>query len=61
MSDLATGLALVLVLEGVLWALAPGGMKRAAMIALGLENSQLRAGGLAAAGAGVLLIWLLRS
>jgi len=61
MSELATGLALVLVLEGVLWALAPDGMKRAAMLALGLENSQLRTGGLIAAATGVFLIWLLRA
>lgn len=60
MSDLVTGLALVLVLEGVLWALAPDGMKRAALMALGLENSQLRTGGLVVAATGVFLIWLLR-
>ncbi|MGI9494280.1 MAG: DUF2065 domain-containing protein [Geminicoccaceae bacterium] len=61
MSELATGLALVLVLEGILWALAPNGMKRAALIALGLENSQLRTGGLIAAATGVFLVWLLRA
>lgn len=60
MSDFATGIALVLVLEGLLWALMPDGMKRAAALALGLENSQLRTGGLAAAALGVFLIWLLR-
>lgn len=61
MSELVTGLALVLVLEGILWALAPDGMKRAAMVALGLENHQLRTGGLAIATVGVFLIWLIRS
>ena len=60
MSDLATAIALVLVLEGILWALAPDGMKRAAMMALSLENSQLRNGGLAVAAVGVFLIWLMR-
>lgn len=60
MSDFATAVALVLVLEGVLWALVPDGMKRAAMMALTLENNQLRTGGLAAAALGVFLIWLLR-
>ncbi len=60
MSELATALALVLVLEGILWALMPDGMKRAAMLALSLENSQLRNGGLVAAAAGVFLIWLMR-
>lgn len=60
MSDFATAVALVLVLEGVLWALAPDGMKRAAMMALTLENRQLRSGGLVAAALGVFLVWLLR-
>ena len=60
MSDFATAIALVLVLEGILWALTPGGMKRAAMMALSLEDSQLRSGGLAAAAVGVFLIWLMR-
>lgn len=61
MSDLATGLALVLVLEGILWALAPDSMKRAAMLALGLENHRLRTGGLMVAAVGVFLIWLMRA
>jgi len=60
MSDFMTAAALVLVLEGVLWALMPDGMKRAAMMALSLENSQLRSGGLAAAAIGVFLVWFLR-
>lgn len=60
MSDFATAVALVLVLEGVLWALLPDGMKRAAMMALTLENHQLRSAGLAAAALGVFLVWLLR-
>jgi uncharacterized protein YjeT (DUF2065 family) len=60
MSDFTTALALVLVLEGLLWALMPDGMKRAAMLALSLENSQLRNGGLAIAAVGVFLIWLMR-
>ncbi len=60
MSDFTTALALLLVLEGLLWALMPDGMKRAAMLALSLENSQLRNGGLAIAAVGVFLIWLMR-
>ncbi len=60
MSEFATAIALVLVLEGILWALMPDGMKRAAMLALSLENNQLRNGGLAAAAVGVFLIWLMR-
>ena len=60
MTDLATALALVLVLEGLLWALAPDGMKRAAALALGMANSELRIGGVVAVAVGVLLVWLLR-
>jgi uncharacterized protein YjeT (DUF2065 family) len=60
MTDLATALALVLVLEGLLWALAPEGMKRAAALALGMANGQLRIGGVVAVAVGVLLVWLLR-
>lgn len=60
MTDLATAIALVLVLEGLLWALSPNAMKRAAAVALGLANEQLRIGGLVAVALGVLLVWLLR-
>jgi uncharacterized protein YjeT (DUF2065 family) len=60
MTDLLTALALVLVLEGALWAIAPDGMKRAAVVALSMANQQLRTGGLIAVALGVLLVWLMR-
>jgi uncharacterized protein YjeT (DUF2065 family) len=60
MADLGTALALVLVIEGVLWALFPEGMKQAATRALLIEPRSLRLGGLASAGLGVLLVWLIR-
>jgi uncharacterized protein YjeT (DUF2065 family) len=60
MIDLATAVALVLVLEGLLWAVSPRAMKRAAALALGLADEQLRLGGLAAVAVGVLLVWLMR-
>jgi uncharacterized protein YjeT (DUF2065 family) len=60
MTDLLTALALVLVLEGALWAIAPDGMKRAAVVALSIANQQLRTGGLIAVALGVLLVWLMR-
>jgi hypothetical protein len=60
MIDLATALALVLVLEGLLWAVSPSAMKRAAAMALGLANEQLRLGGLVALALGVVLVWLVR-
>ncbi len=60
MTDLATGVALVLVLEGLLWAVSPGAMKRAAEMALALADQQLRLAGLVAVAAGVVLVWLVR-
>lgn len=60
MVDLGTALALVLVVEGVLWSLFPDAMKQAAARALVIESGQLRIGGLAFAGFGVLLVWLIR-
>jgi uncharacterized protein len=60
MSDLWTSLALVLVIEGCLYALFPEGMKRAAARAVAVPPQALRVAGLAAAGAGVALVWLVR-
>ena len=60
MIDFGTGLALVLVIEGVLWSLFPDAMKQAAARAIMMESGQLRVGGLAFAGFGVLLVWLIR-
>ncbi len=60
MSDLWTSLALVLVIEGCLYSLFPEGMKRAAARAVSVPPQALRAAGLAAACAGVALVWLVR-
>lgn len=60
MRDFLTALALVLVIEGVLWALFPDGMKRAAAMALALDSGRLRAVGLLAAAIGVLGVWMIR-
>jgi uncharacterized protein YjeT (DUF2065 family) len=60
MADLGTALALVLVVEGVVWALFPERMKQAAARAIMLDAGPLRMGGLAFAGLGVLLVWLIR-
>ena len=59
-TDLLTALALVLVIEGALLALFPGGMKRLWEMAGEMPQSALRAGGLGAAVVGVLLVWLIR-
>jgi uncharacterized protein len=60
MRDLWTALALVLVIEGVLYALFPEGMKRAAAQALAIPPQALRVAGLAAICLGVVLVWLVR-
>jgi uncharacterized protein YjeT (DUF2065 family) len=58
--DLWTALSLVLVIEGVLYALFPDGMKRMVSQMVLVPASVLRFAGLAAAFAGFGLVWLLR-
>jgi uncharacterized protein len=60
MRDLGTAVALVLVIEGVLYALAPEGMRRVAARTAAVPPQTLRGAGLAAACVGVMLVWLLR-
>ena len=60
MRDLLTALALVLVIEGGLYALFPEAMKRAAARALLVPPQALRLAGLGAACVGVVLVWLVR-
>lgn len=60
MRELGTGLALVLVIEGIVYALFPEGMKRVATRTLVVPPQTLRLAGLAAACVGVILVWLLR-
>ena len=60
MRDLWTGLALVLVVEGVLYALFPQGMKRAAARMILVSPQTLRGVGLLVAVIGVAIVWMLR-
>jgi hypothetical protein len=60
MRDLGTALALVLVIEGILYALFPQAMKRAAARAMAVPPQVLRLAGLAVACLGVALVWLVR-
>jgi uncharacterized protein YjeT (DUF2065 family) len=60
MSDLVVGLGLVLVLEGLLWALAPSMARRLLEMANETPPSTLRATGWAAVAAGAFLVWLIR-
>lgn len=55
-----TALALVLVIEGLLYALAPDGMKEMAAIALETPAGYLRLAGLVAMTVGVGIVWVIR-
>lgn len=58
--NIVTAVALVLVIEGLLYAIFPAGMKRMMEQALVMPEGSLRTAGLAAAILGVFVIWLLR-
>ena len=60
MDDLWTALALLLVIEGSLYALFPGPMRRVIAEALTLPEGRLRMAGLCAAVVGVGIVWALR-
>jgi uncharacterized protein YjeT (DUF2065 family) len=61
MSELAIALGLALVIEGVLYALFPAGMRRMMAAVLERPPELLRIAGLAGAAGGVLWIWLWKS
>ncbi|MET0667448.1 MAG: DUF2065 family protein [Methyloceanibacter sp.] len=58
MTDLAVAIGLVLVLEGLLWALAPGFGRRLLQASAHMSEQSLRLGGTIAVAAGVLVVWL---
>lgn len=60
MNDLLVGLGLVLVIEGLLWALSPRLGFQLLKIAAETPEQRLRLGGALAVGAGVFLIWMVR-
>lgn len=60
MKDFATALALVFVIEGMLYSAFPEGMKRLVVQVGTLPPSALRATGLLAACLGVAAVWLIR-
>ncbi|HET7211158.1 MAG TPA: DUF2065 domain-containing protein [Methyloceanibacter sp.] len=60
MSNLIVALGLVLVIEGMLWALAPGLGRKLLRAAAETPESTLRLVGAAAVALGVLVIWLVR-
>ena len=60
MSDLVVGFGLVLVIEGLLWALAPHLAMRLLEGASATPESTLRIAGWTAVGLGAALVWLIR-
>ncbi|MDW3206258.1 MAG: DUF2065 domain-containing protein [Alphaproteobacteria bacterium] len=57
---LTTAFGLVLVIEGLIYALFPGGMKRMMAAAMEMPPETLRRGGAIAVAAGVVIVWLIR-
>jgi hypothetical protein len=61
MSEIVVALGLVLVIEGLLYALVPEQLKRMLVMLVEIPPDTLRMAGLAAAGAGVVVVWLAKS
>lgn len=60
MNDLAVAFGLVLVLEGLLWALAPHIARRLLEMAVSTPEASLRNAGWAAVATGAFIVWLIR-
>ncbi len=60
MNDFYTALGLVLVIEGVIYALFPDGMQRAMSQMQEMPPGALRLAGLGAAVVGVIVVWAVR-
>jgi uncharacterized protein YjeT (DUF2065 family) len=60
MLDLVAGLGIALVLEGLLWALAPDTARRMVLELSGLDPERLRPVAWGAVAAGCFLVWLVR-
>jgi uncharacterized protein YjeT (DUF2065 family) len=60
MSDLVVGIGLVLVIEGLIWALAPAAGLRMLVVAASTPQASLRLAGLGAVALGVGVVWLVR-
>ncbi len=60
MADFLTGFAFFLVIEGLVYALAPSSLKRMAAMLPALPDGQLRLFGLISVALGVGLVWLIR-
>jgi uncharacterized protein YjeT (DUF2065 family) len=60
MTDLGVAIGLVLVIEGLLWALAPRLGRRLLQAAADTPEFSLRLAGAFAVAVGVLLVWMMR-
>lgn len=60
MDDLAVAIGLVLVIEGLLWALAPRFGRKLLAATAEVPESSLRLAGALAVAAGVFLVWMIR-
>jgi uncharacterized protein YjeT (DUF2065 family) len=60
MHDLIVALGLVLVIEGLVWALSPDTGRRLLAVASQMPNSSLQMAGWSAVAIGVGIVWLLR-
>lgn len=61
MQDILLALGLVLVIEGLLYALVPGQLKQMLLMLLRTSDDQLRYVGLVAMTIGVVVVWAARS
>ena len=60
MSDFLTGIAFFLIIEGLVYALAPSVLKRMAEMLPQIPENQLRTSGLVTVAAGVAMVWFIR-
>ena len=60
MTDLAVGFGLVLVLEGLLWAVAPQTARRMLETVSEIPVNQVKMAGLVSVASGVFVVWLAR-
>ena len=60
MAEFLMALGLVLVIEGLLYALVPGQLKAMMLSFQKLSDDQLRIGGVTAVAMGVIIVWLVR-
>ena len=59
--DIVMALGLVLVIEGLLYALVPGHLKRMMDTIRTLSDDHIRLGGISAMALGVVVVWLARA